>query len=50
MFAKGVDEVESLGAGTRSNRSVCVEVKKERESMIGSRINWPMKATEGGPL
>ena len=47
---KGVNEVESLGADTRSNRSVCVEDKKERESMIGLRINWPMKATEGVPL
>ena len=42
--------MESLGAGTRSNRSVCVEVTKERESMAGFRINWAMKATEGVPL
>lgn len=47
---KGVDEVASLGAGTRSNRSVCVEDKRERESMIDPRIKWEMKATEGVPL
>ena len=50
MFVKGVDEVASLGAGPRSNRSVCVENKRERESMIDSRIKWEMKATEGVPL
>ncbi len=35
LFVNWVDEVRFFGAGPRSDRSACVEEKRERESILG---------------
>ena len=43
VFVNGVDEVRFFGAAPCSDRSGCVEDKKERESMLDSQNDWEGK-------
>lgn len=50
LLVNGFKKVNCLGGGLRSDRSACVEARKERESMLDTQNDRAGQATQGVPL
>ena len=50
LFVNGFNKVNCFGGGPRSDRSACVEKKRERESMLDSQKRTGRSNTGGASL